>query len=151
MRDKLYMRLALNLAYQAYLRREVPIGALIVYEGEIISWAYNEKELKQDATAHAELLAIQRAVKYLGKWRLTGTTLYTTLEPCVMCAGAMINSRIKRLVYACRDSKAGAAGSVIDLVRHPGLNHQIEVQDGVLCEESSRLLKAFFSNLRRDG
>ena len=151
MRDKLYMRLALNLAYQAYLRGEVPIGALIVYEDEVIAWAYNEKEMRQDSTAHAELLAIQRAAKYLGHWRLTGATMYCTLEPCAMCAGAMINSRLKRLVYASRDPKAGSAGSIIDLVRYPGLNHQVKVEYGVLEEECSQLLRMFFADLRRDG
>lgn len=151
MRDKLYMRLALNLAYQAYLKGEVPIGALIVYEEEIIAWAYNEKELRQDSTAHAEMLAIQRAAKYLGHWRLTEATMYCTLEPCPMCAGAMINSRLKRLVYASRDPKAGSAGSIIDLVRYPGLNHQVKVEYGVLEEECSQLLRMFFADLRRDG
>lgn len=145
------MTLALNLAYQAYLRGEVPIGALIVYEDEIIAWAFNEKELRQDSTAHAEMLAIQRAANYLGNWRLTEATMYCTLEPCAMCAGAMINSRLKRLVYATRDIKAGSAGSIIDLVRYPGLNHQVKVEYGVLEEECSQLLRTFFTDLRRDG
>lgn len=144
------MRLALNLAYQAYLRGEVPIGALVVYEDEIIAWAHNEKELRQDSTAHAELLAMQQAARYLGRWRLTGATLYSTLEPCAMCAGAMINSRLERLVFASPDSKTGAAGSVIDLVRYPGLNHQVKVEFGVLEEESTQLLRRFFAGLRRD-
>lgn len=144
------MRLALNLAHQAYLRGEVPIGALIVHEDEIIAWAGNEKELRQDSTAHAELLALQRAAKYLGHWRLTGATMYCTLEPCAMCAGAMINSRLSRLVYASPDPKAGAAGSIIDLVRYPGLNHKIKVEYGLLEAECSQLLRRFFTELRRD-
>jgi len=151
MRDKLYMRLALHLAQQAYLLGEIPIGAVVVYEDEIIAWAHNEKEFRKDATAHAEVLALQRAARYLGKWRLTQATLYCTLEPCPMCAGAMLNTRLKRLVYASRDPKAGSAGSVIDLLRYPGLNHQVEIESGVLHEESSSLLKAFFTDLRRDG
>ena len=151
MRDELYMRLALYLARQAYLLGEIPIGAVVVYDDEIIAWAHNEKEARHDATAHAEMLALQRAAGYLGSWRLNQATMYCNLEPCPMCAGAMINARLKRLVYASRDSKAGAAGSVIDLVRYPGLNHQVEVQGGILNEESSKLLKAFFTDLRRDG
>jgi tRNA(adenine34) deaminase len=151
MRDKLYMRLALQLARQAYLLGEIPIGAVVVYEDEVIAWAHNEKEFRNDATAHAEMLALQRAARYLDNWRLSKATLYCNLEPCPMCAGAMINSRLKRLVYASRDPKAGSAGSVIDLVRYPGLNHQVEVQGGILNEESSKLLTAFFTDLRRDG
>ncbi|HPR93948.1 MAG: tRNA adenosine(34) deaminase TadA [Syntrophomonadaceae bacterium] len=151
MRDELYMRLALNLAYQAYLRKEVPIATIIVYEDSIIAWAYNEKEKRQDSTAHAEMLAIQRAANYLGHWRLSGATMYCTLEPCVMCAGAMINSRLERLVFASKDPKAGAAGSVIDLVRYPGLNHQVKVEYGILEEECAQLLRMFFADLRRDG
>lgn len=151
MRDKLYMQLALQLARQAYLLGEIPIGAVIVQDDEVIAWAHNEKELRNDATAHAELLALQRASRYLDNWRLSQATMYCTLEPCPMCAGAMINSRLKRLVYASRDPRAGAAGSIIDLVRYPGLNHQVEIEGGILNEESSKLLKAFFADLRRDG
>ena len=150
-RDEIYMRLALALAQKAYGLGEIPIGALVVYEDEVIAWAHNEKELRRDATAHAEMLVLQRAASYLGRWRLTGATLYCTLEPCAMCAGAMLNARIKRLVYAARDSKAGAAGSVIDLLRYPGLNHQVEVEGGILQEESEALLTSFFRELRRDG
>ena len=145
------MRLALHLAQQAYLLGEIPIGAVVVQEDEVIAWAHNEKEFRNDATAHAEVLAIQRATRYLENWRLSKATMYCTLEPCPMCAGAMINSRLKRLVYASRDPRAGAAGSVIDLVRYPGLNHQVEIEGGILNEESSTLLKTFFANLRRDG
>jgi len=150
-RDEIYMRLALALAQRAYGLGEIPIGALVVFEDEVIAWAHNEKEMRQDATAHAEMLALQRAAGYLDRWRLNGATLYCTLEPCPMCAGAMLNARIKRLVYAARDSKAGAAGSVIDLLRYPGLNHQVEVEGGILQEESEALLTSFFRELRRDG
>ena len=145
------MQLALYLAQQAYLLGEIPIGAVIVQDDEVIAWAHNEKELRNDATAHAELLALQRASRYLDNWRLSRATMYCTLEPCPMCAGAMINSRLKKLVYASRDPRAGAAGSIIDLVRYPGLNHQVEIEGGILNEESSKLLKAFFADLRRDG
>lgn len=145
------MRLALQLAAEAAAAGEIPVGAVAVYEDQVIATARNEKELRQDATAHAEMLVMQRAAGHLQKWRLEGVTLYSTLEPCPMCAGAMINTRIKRLVYGCRDEKAGAAGSVIDLVRYPGLNHQVEVVEGVLQEECAQLLSGFFSEIRRDS
>jgi len=145
------MQLALYLAQQAYLLGEIPIGAVIVQDDEVIAWAHNEKEYRNDATAHAELLALQRASRYLNNWRLSRATMYCTLEPCPMCAGAMINSRLKKLVYASRDPRAGAAGSIIDLVRYPGLNHQVQIEGGILNEKSSKLLKAFFADLRRDG
>jgi len=145
------MRVALQLAEEAYAAGEIPVGAVAVYEDEIIASARNEKELLQDATAHAEILAMQRAARHLDRWRLEGVTLYCTMEPCPMCAGAMINTRIKRLVYGARDDKAGSAGSVIDLVRYPGLNHQVEVTPGVLREECTQLLSKFFIDMRRDG
>ena len=151
MRDELYMRLALQLAQEAYAEGEIPIGAVVVYEDEVIASARNEKEQRQDATAHAEILAMQRAAQHLNRWRLDGVTLYCTLEPCPMCAGAMINTRLKKLVYGCRDDKAGSAGSVIDLVRYPGLNHQVQVIEGVLREECAKLLTSFFADIRRDG
>lgn len=145
------MLLALQQAQKAYNFGEIPIGAVIVYNNQVIASAYNEKEMRADATYHAEILAIQRATVNLGTWRLTGSTLYSTLEPCPMCAGAMLNSRISRLVFAARDAKAGAAGTVIDLVRYPGLNHQLEVEFGVCEKESAELLSKFFNSLRRDG
>ena len=144
------MRQALQLAQAAFVAGEIPVGAVVVWQGEVIAQAHNEKEMRQDATAHAELLALQRATLFLNRWRLEDVTIYSTLEPCSMCAGAMINARIKRLVYGSRDQKAGAAGSVIDLVRYPGLNHQIEVIPGVLGEECTQLLRLFFSRLRND-
>jgi len=150
-REEIYMKLVLQLARQAAEKGEVPIGAVIVQDDEIIARAHNEKEIRQDATAHAEMLAMEMAAKHLGSWRLNHATMYCNLEPCPMCAGAMINTRLKKLVYASRDPKAGAAGTVIDLVRYPGLNHQVEVQGGVLHEESSKLLEEFFKDLRRDG
>ena len=151
MRDELYMRLALQQAEKAYDLGEIPVGALVVYQDEVIAWAYNEKEALNDATAHAEMLALQRAARYLGQWRLNAVTLYCTMEPCPMCAGAMVNSRLSRLVYGCIDEKGGSAGSVLDIVRHPALNHQIEVKPGVLEEECAEVLSRFFTDLRRDG
>lgn len=151
LRDELYMRLALYLAKKAAQEGEIPVGALIVQDDDIIAWAHNEKELNQDATKHAELLALQRAAHYLGRWRLTDVTLYTTLEPCAMCAGAMVNTRLGRLVFGARDPKAGAAGSILDVVRYPSLNHQVEITEGILKEDSADILTAFFADLRRDG
>jgi tRNA(adenine34) deaminase len=151
MREELYMRIALQQAEEALAEGEIPIGAAAVYENEVIAVARNEKELRQDATAHAEMLVMQRAAQQLQRWRLEGVTIYCTLEPCPMCAGAMVNTRIKRLVYGCRDEKAGAAGSVIDLVRYPGLNHQVEVVAGVLRDECANLLTKFFTDIRKDG
>lgn len=144
------MRQALQLAAAALAAGEIPVGAVAVWQDEVIARAHNEKERRQDATAHAELLALQRAAQVLNRWRLQDVTIYSTLEPCPMCAGAMINARIKRLVYGSRDRKAGAAGSVIDLVRYPGLNHQLEVVPDVLEEECTQLLKQFFARLRDD-
>lgn len=151
MRDQEYMKLALHLAQKASLLGEIPVGAIVVYEDEVISWAHNEKEIRNDATAHAEMLALQRAAQYLGVWRLTGCTMYCTLEPCPMCAGAMINTRLSKLVYGARDPKAGSAGSAIDLLRYPGLNHQVQIEQGILEEECAQMLQNFFEDLRRDG
>lgn len=148
MRDSEYMLLALQQAEEAFKLGEIPVGAVAVQGEAVIARAHNEKELRQDSTAHAEILAIQRAAQHLARWRLDDVTIYCTLEPCSMCAGAMINARIKRLVYGSRDEKAGAAGSVIDLVRYPGLNHMVEVTPDVLGPESTLLLKRFFVQLR---
>lgn len=145
------MRLALALAKKAYFLGEVPVGAVAVCDDEIIAWAYNEKEMQNDATAHAEMLALKRAASYLKRWRLTDVTLYCTLEPCPMCAGAMVNARLGRLVFGARDPKAGAAGSVLEIVRYPLLNHQVETCEGILREECAELLSSFFADLRRDG
>ena len=150
-RDEKYMRVALELAEEAYKVGEIPVGAVIVADDTIIARARNEKELRNDATAHAELTALQQAAQSLGRWRLSDATLYCTLEPCAMCAGAMVNARLGRLVYGAGDSKAGAAGSILDVVRFPGLNHQIQVYAGVLEADCARLLSEFFADLRRDG
>lgn len=142
------MRLALDAARQAAGRGEVPVGAVIARGEEILSVAANEREATGDPTAHAELLAIRLAASVLGGWRLTGCTLYVTLEPCPMCAGAAYAARISRLVYATPDPKAGAAGTLYDIPRDARLNHTFPVTSGVLEEESAALLRAFFQERR---
>ncbi len=146
--DEAYMRLALEQAELAAAQQETPIGAVLVWEGEVIAAAYNRRELDRRATAHAEILAIEEACRKLGGWRLHKATLYVTLEPCPMCAGAIINARIRRVVYGASDRKAGCCGSVTDLFREP-FNHHPEVTGGVLAEESAALLTSFFKRLRR--
>jgi len=147
--DHVYMQEALRLAREAGERGEVPVGAIVVLDGEVIASAANEKELRGDATAHAEMLALQRAATMLGHWRLSEATLYVTLEPCPMCAGAMIQARLGRLVFGAADPKAGAAGSVMDILDHPGLNHRVKVKSGVLAEECGQVLTDFFSAKRK--
>lgn len=146
--DEYFMKRALSRAAAAYRAYEVPVGAVIVKDGEIISSGRNMRETKNDSLCHAELIAIRRACKKTGAWRLTGCTLYVTLEPCPMCAGAIVNSRISRVVYGCRDAKAGAYGSVFDLSQYP-LNHKYEVYGGVLESECASLLSDFFRELRQ--
>jgi tRNA(adenine34) deaminase len=143
-----WMSMALREAAAAADEDEVPIGAVIVHNGMIIGRAHNRTEGLHDATAHAEILAIGSASDALGDWRLEDCTLYVTLEPCPMCAGAIVRARIPRLVYAAADPKAGAVDTLFDLVRDPRLNHQVEVISGVMVEEASELLRAFFQRLR---
>jgi tRNA(adenine34) deaminase len=146
------MRLALRQAEEAGRRDEVPVGAVIVdREGRVIGRAHNRREQLHDPTAHAEMIAITQAAEALQAWRLLDTTLYVTLEPCAMCAGAAVLARIPRVVYAAADPKAGAAGSVLDLLRHPALNHRAEVIPGVLADEASALLADFFEKRREKG
>src|SRR5512140_1932681 len=145
------MREALALARAAGERGEVPVGAVAVLEDRIVGCGANARESAHDPTAHAELLAIQDAARTLGRWRLTGVTLFVTLEPCAMCAGAMVLARIDRLVYAASDPKAGAAGSLMDLTSDPRLNHRFPVERGVLAAESGELLRAFFRARRGSG
>lgn len=147
MNDEYYVRRAMELAAQAEAAGDVPIGAVLV-SGELVLEAKNEKESRPDATAHAEMLLLQQAAKELHAWRLSEATIYVTKEPCVMCAGAMVAARVKRLVYGCPDPKAGAAGSVLDVVRHPSLNHRIEVTSGVLVDETAAQLQEFFRKRR---
>lgn len=142
------MRWALALAGRAAGRGEVPVGALIVLDGRIIAEAHNETEARGDPTAHAELLAIQRALVATESNRLTGATLYVTLEPCAQCAGAIVLAKVGRVVFGAWDAKAGMAGSVGDLLRHPGLNHRPEVTGGVMEEAASRVLREFFEARR---
>ncbi|MEW6299695.1 MAG: tRNA adenosine(34) deaminase TadA [Thermodesulfobacteriota bacterium] len=148
MDDEMFMRRALLEAKKAYLKGEVPVGAIIVADGQVVARAHNRKEELQDPTAHAEMLAIREAATRLGSWRLLGTTMYVTLEPCAMCAGALVLARVERLVYGTPDPKAGAAGSVTNLVQHDALNHRLEVTSGVLQEECAALLQQFFADLR---
>jgi tRNA(adenine34) deaminase len=147
--DELFMKEALKEAYKAYEINEVPIGAVIVRNGEIVGRGYNQKETLKDATLHAEISAIKDACKNLGGWRLPGCTMYVTLEPCAMCAGALVNARIENLVVGTRDLKTGACGSVLNIVQMEKLNHQIDVQFGMLEEECTALIKDFFSELRK--
>ena len=143
------MGLALAEARKAYELGEVPIGAVVVKDGEVIATAYNLRETGHDATAHAEVLAIRRACEKIGHWRLTGATLYVTIEPCPMCAGALVMSRIDRLVYGAADYKAGAVESLFNITNHSGLNHRIEVRAGVREEECRILMKDFFRERRK--
>jgi len=147
--DELFMKEALKEAYKAYEIKEVPIGAVVVRNGEIVGRGYNQKETLKDATLHAEISAIKDACRNLGGWRLPGCTMYVTLEPCAMCAGALVNARIERLVIGSKDLKTGACGSVINIVQMEKLNHQIDVQYGILEEECSNMLKIFFAELRK--
>ncbi len=147
MDDKVYMERALELAKIAYGKGEVPVGAVVVKNNEIISEAYNLRHTNGISTAHAEILAIEKACRELGTWRLSGCTLYVTLEPCPMCAGALINSRIDRVVYGLSDSKAGCLGSVINFNSYP-FNHRFEIVGGVCAEESAMILNEFFQKKR---
>lgn len=150
-RDMEFMQAALELAKRAAAEGEVPVAALIVAGNEVVSQAYNRREQWQDPTAHAELIAIREAATRLGTWRLTGATLYVTLEPCTMCIGAVILSRISRVLYGARDPKAGACGSIFDIPPEPRLNHRVDVRGGIAEEESQLLLQEFFRKLRRDA
>ena len=143
------MREALEQARAAASHGDVPVGAVVVREGRVIARAHNERELRGDPTAHAEVLALRAAADVVGGWRLDGCTLYVTLEPCVMCAGAMQQSRIDRVVFGAADPKGGATGTLYNVAADPRLNHEVDVTHGVLAEESSRLLSEFFAMHRR--
>ena len=148
--DEAYMHEALRQAEQAASEGEVPVGAILVHEHTIVARGRNARERQQDPTAHAELIVIREAAEQLQSWRLTGTTLYVTLEPCLMCAGAMLQARIPRLVFSTWDPKAGACGSLFTVHEDSRLNHQIAVTSGVLENESRDLLQRFFQRLRQD-
>lgn len=146
--DHYFMGLALRLARQAAAGGEVPIGAVVVHGGRPVGRGWNQVETQKDASRHAELIALSQASQKLGRWRLTGCTLYTTLEPCAMCAGALVLSRIDRLVIGTADPKAGACGTVFNIVGEGRLNHRIKVDRGIMADESSELLKVFFRGRR---
>jgi tRNA(adenine34) deaminase len=147
--DEMWMAEALAEAREAAGEGEVPIGAVVVREGRVVARGRNARERLGDPLAHAEVLALRAASRALGRWRLTGCTLYVTLEPCFMCAGALVNSRVDRLVFAVHDPKAGAAGSLADVCRDGRLNHRLEVTSGVLAAECGDLLRGFFREKRR--
>lgn len=148
MTDQDYMREALAEARKAYAMGEIPIGAVLVHEGTIISRHHNRREIDHDATAHAEMLVIREACELLSRWRLTGCSLYVTIEPCPMCAGAIINSRLDKVVYGSSDYKGGAVESLFNVLSHPGLNHEPVVVAGVLSDECSQIMKDFFKERR---
>ncbi|HVH54206.1 MAG TPA: tRNA adenosine(34) deaminase TadA [Actinomycetota bacterium] len=147
-RDRRMMTIALEEARVASTWGDVPIGAVVTRDDEVLARAGNAREREQDPTAHAEVLALRRAAQRLSTWRLEGCTLYVTLEPCAMCAGALVLARVDRLVFGAKDDKAGFAGSLGDLVRDPRLNHTVEVESGVLAEECGEVLRAFFRERR---
>src|SRR5215467_10482406 len=146
--DEFFMREALRQAQKAYAADEVPIGAVVMREGKIIARAHNQVELLKDATAHAEMLAVTAAEEAVGDWRLTDCDLYVTKEPCPMCAGAVVHTRIRRVIFGCADPAAGAAGSVINLLQMPTLNHQCDIASGVLQKECAAILQDFFRKHR---
>ncbi len=147
-RDDYFMRLALREAERAPEHEDVPIGAVVVREAEVLAAAHNERELRQDPTAHAEILALRAASLAAGSWRVLDSVMYVTLEPCAMCAGAIVLARVPRLVYGAPDPKAGACGSVLDVPSEPRLNHRPEVAGGLLAQECSELLSGFFASRR---
>ena len=146
--DNYFLRLALEEAALAYNEGEVPVGAVLVKDDQIIAKAHNQRETLRDPTGHAEIIALKNGSKAEDNWRLTDSTLYVTKEPCIMCAGAMVNARLGRLVYGCRDEKGGAVDSLYSLLSDKRLNHQVEVVSAVLEEECSEILKRFFQNRR---
>ena len=149
--DEWFMRQAMKESRKALVKGEVPVGAIVVKDGRVIGRGWNQVETLKDATAHAEMIALTAAQEALGDWRLEGCTLYVTKEPCPMCAGAIVQARIPRVVIGCMNPKAGCAGSVLDMLHEDGFNHQAEVETGVLGEECSRMMKDFFKELREEG
>lgn len=146
--DEKFMGEAIRQAKKAYALEEVPIGCVIVCEGKIIARGYNRRNTDKNTLSHAELNAIRKASRKLGDWRLDGCTMYVTLEPCQMCAGAIVQSRIRRVVMGCRNPKAGCAGSILNLLQVPAFNHQVEIGEGVRGQECSEMIKGFFRGLR---
>ena len=148
--DLTFMQRAFELAQQAEQHDEIPVGAVVVHQGKIIAEGFNQSIMLNDPSSHAEMNAIRQAGEYLNNYRLLDCTLYVTLEPCPMCAGLLVHSRIKRLVYACSDLKTGAAGSAFNLVNNPQLNHQLEISSDIMQEDCSQLLSAFFKRRRKE-
>src|ERR1700722_7877700 len=148
-RDEYFMRLALREAARATEHDDIPVGAVIVRDGEVLATGHNEREVREDPTAHAELIALREAAHALGSWRVLDAVLYVTLEPCAMCAGGIVLSRIPRIVFGASDPKAGAAGSVLNVLDTPELNHRPQVSGGLLAEDCADLLRAFFAPRRR--
>ena len=147
-RDEYFMRLALREAARALEHDDIPVGAVVVKDGEVIGSGHNEREIRADPTAHAELIAVREAARALGSWRVLESVLYVTLEPCAMCAGAVVLARVPRVVFGAADPKAGAAGSVLDVLAEPRLNHRPQVESGPLAEECADLLRSFFASRR---
>lgn len=148
--DERYMKMAIDQAFIAEENGDVPIGCVIVYEGRVVAKAYNQREQLQDPTAHAEIIALTQAAQAVGSWRLGGCTIYVTLEPCPMCAGALVLGRLDRLVYGTDDPKTGAVKSLYNIVQDPRLNHRLEVASGVLAEDCRTQLQAFFQRRRNE-
>jgi tRNA(adenine34) deaminase len=147
-RDQYFMQLAIREAQRAVEHDDVPIGAVVVRGGEVLGAGHNERELRQDPTAHAEVIALREAARAVGSWRILESVLYVTLEPCAMCAGAVVLARVPRVVFGCADPKAGAAGSVLDVLAEPRLNHRPEVAGGLLAADCAALLTDFFASRR---
>jgi tRNA(adenine34) deaminase len=149
--DQRFMRVAIDQAEIARENGDVPVGAVIVREGQLIAKAYNQRQQLQDPTAHAEIIALTQAAEAVGSWRLDGCTIYVTLEPCTMCAGALVLARMDRLVYGCEDPKTGACGSLYNIVQDERLNHRLEVTSGVMESECRRQLQEFFAHRRQEN
>src|SRR6202011_4259921 len=147
--DAVFMREALRQAKKALAAEEVPVGAVVVRSGRIIARAYNQVELLKDATAHAEMIALTQAESAVGDWRLTDCDLYVTKEPCVMCAGALVHARVHRVIFGCADERAGAAGSILNVLQMPTLNHRCDISSGVLQNECAAILQDFFKKKRK--
>jgi tRNA(adenine34) deaminase len=149
--DTVWMRLALQEAALALEHDDVPVGAIAVLQSQVIGRGHNRREIDRDPSAHAEMIAMREAATFLKHWRLDDVTLYCTLEPCTMCAGTMVLARLPRLVFATADPKAGAGGSVMDILNHPKLNHHVQVEQGLYADEAAALLVSFFARLRASG
>jgi len=148
MTDRFFMNEALKEAQKAFKADEVPVGAVAVYKNQIIGRGHNRTEQLQDPTAHAEIIALTAAANALGSWRLEGVTVYTTVEPCIMCAGALVLARVKKIIFGARDEKFGGCGSVFNIISEKKLNHQVEVEEGLLKEQAAGLMKEFFKKKR---